>query len=275
MTRVAHSSSMLQRRGFTLLEVIVGLAIIAALVGALSGFLVQLSDARARLTTTVERVECADAVFSLVDRALATAVVADPQFGAGVGGNESTLRIVRSGVGLGQGDAPLFADRERCEVRMLEGAGRIEIARGDRRDIIEVPVRALRIRYLSERGWRDAFDSSEDGAFPVGIEVSLWFGEETPRDREISSDEVLDVLDTRVSEALAGAPDRQRFFRIAGAPRVDPLARRAIASDGDSSDRDSSDGDSSTRPKREGSSRNETGTRDDVGTDDVFEGVAP
>jgi hypothetical protein len=204
-------------------------------------------------------------VFSLVDRALATAVVADPQFGAGVGGNESTLRIVRSGVGLGQGDAPLFADRERCEVRMLEGAGRIEIARGDRRDIIEVPVRALRIRYLSERGWRDAFDSSEDGAFPVGIEVSLWFGEETPRDREMSNDEALDVVDTRVSETLTGAPDRRRFFRIAGAPRVDPLARRAIASDGDLS----------AQSKREGSSKSETRTRDDMGTDDVFEGVTP
>ena len=256
---------MSQRRGFTLLEVMVGLAIIAALVGALSGFLVQLSDARARLTTTVERVECADAVFSLVDRALATAVVADPQFGAGVGGNESTLRVVRSGVGLGQGDAPLFADRERCEVRMLDGAGRIEIARGDRRDIVDVPVRALRIRYLSERGWRDAFDSSEDGAFPVGIEVSIWFGEETPANREMSSDEVLDVRGTLASETLTGAPDRRRFFRIAGAPRVDPLARRAITSDEESR----------AQPKRESSSNGNTGTRDDVDTDDVFEEATP
>jgi len=265
MTRVVRSSSMSQRRGFTLLEVMVGLAIIAALVGALSGFLVQLSDARARLTTTVERVECADAVFSLVDRALATAVVADPQFGAGVGGNESTLRVVRSGVGLGQGDAPLFADRERCEVRMLDGAGRIEIARGDRRDIVDVPVCALRIRYLSERGWRDAFDSSEDGAFPVGIEVSIWFGEETPANREMSSDEVLDVRGTLASETLTGAPDRRRFFRIAGAPRVDPLARRAITSDEESR----------AKPKRESSSNGDTGRRDDVDTDDVFEGAAP
>jgi prepilin-type N-terminal cleavage/methylation domain-containing protein len=266
MTRVVRSSSMSQRRGFTLLEVMVGLAIIAALVGALSGFLVQLSDARARLTTTVERVECADAVFSLVDRALATAVVADPQFGAGVGGNESTLRVVRSGVGLGQGDAPLFADRERCEVRMLDGAGRIEIARGDRRDIVDVPVRALRIRYLSERGWRDAFDSSEDGAFPVGIEVSIWFGEETPANREMSSDEVLDVRGTLASETLTGAPDRRRFFRIAGAPRVDPLARRAITSDEESR---------AQPKKRESSSNGNTGTRDDVDTDDVFEEATP
>ena len=267
MMRAVRSSSMRQTRAFTLLEVMVGLAIIAALVGALSGFLVQLSDARARLTTTVERVECADAVFSLVDRALATAVVADPEFGAGVGGNESTLRIVRSGVGLGEGDAPLFADRERCEVRMLDGAGRIEIARGERRDVVDVPVRALRIRYLSERGWRDAFDSSEDGLFPVGIEVSIWFGEETPASPEMSSDEALDVTDTRGSQALTGAPDRRRFFRIAGAPRVDPLSRRAITSEDAS---------------RESSSTRSTGTRGEIESgesadrdEETFEGVAP
>lgn len=231
MRRKARFFDVASKRGFTLLEVMVGLAIITALVGALSGFLINLSDARARLTTTVERVECADAVFALVDRALATAVVVDPQFGAGVGGNESTLRIVRSGVGLGQGDAPLFADRERCEVRFLASAGRIEISRGDRRDIIDVPVRTIRIRYLSERGWRDAFDSRDDAMFPVGVEISIWFGEDNPQDGDASVDPELGLAREGSAAKLADSPDRRRFFRIAGAPRVDPLARRAIADD--------------------------------------------
>lgn len=241
MRREARSLDGAPKRGFTLLEVMVGLAIIAALVGALSGFLINLNDARARLTTTVERVECADAVFALVDRALATAVVVDPQFGAGVGGNESTLRVVRSGVGLGQGDAPLLDDRERCEVRFLASAGRIEISRGDRRDIIDVPVRTVRIRYLSERGWRDAFDSRDDGAFPVGIEISIWFGEDNTEHDVASVESEFEPTrfePTRFEttregsvDMLADSPDRRRFFRIAGAPRVDPLARRAIADD--------------------------------------------
>lgn len=231
MRRKARFFDVASKRGFTLLEVMVGLAIITALVGALSGFLINLSDARARLTTTVERVECADAVFALVDRALATAVVVDPQFGAGVGGNESTLRIVRSGVGLGQGDAPLFADRERCEVRFLASAGRIEISRGDRRDIIDVPVRTIRIRYLSERGWRDAFDSRDDAMFPVGVEISIWFGEDNPQDGDASVDPELGLAREGSADMLTDSPDRRRFFRIAGAPRVDPLARRAIADD--------------------------------------------
>lgn len=202
------------RRAFTLLEAIVGVAIAAALLVALGVFVRNLGDARARLATAAERVECADAVFALVERALATAVVADPALGAGVGGNESTLRIVRATVGLGEGDAPLLAERERCEVRHDPSSARIEVARGERRDALSVPVRAMRIRYLGEGGWADAFDSADAGVFPVGVEVSIWFA----NDGGDAADEAVAI----------GPPDRRRFFRVPGAPRIDPLARRAI-----------------------------------------------
>jgi len=208
-------------RAFTLLEAIVGIAIVAALLGALGIFIRNLGDARTRLATSVERIECADAVFALVDRALATAVVADPVLGAGVGGNERSLRIVRATVGLGEGDAPLLAERERCEVRFDGGTGRIELARGDRRDAVEVPVRAMRVRYLAEGGWRDAFDSRDAGVFPAGIEVAIWFDRVAEADLGSAADEV-------ATPAPLGSPDRRRFFRVPGAPRIDPLARRAI-----------------------------------------------
>jgi len=210
-----------RKRAFTLLEAIVGVAIVAALLGALGIFIRNLGDARTRLATSVERIECADAVFALVDRALATAVVADPALGAGVGGNERSLRIVRATVGLGEGDAPLLAERERCEVRFDGGTGRIELARGDRRDAVEVPVRAMRVRYLVEGGWRDAFDSADAGVFPAGIEVSIWFDRVAEADLGSAADEL-------AAPTPLGSPDRRRFFRVPGAPRIDPLARRAI-----------------------------------------------
>ncbi|MCE2883890.1 MAG: type II secretion system GspH family protein [Planctomycetaceae bacterium] len=222
-------------RAFTLLEAIVGVAIVAALLGALGIFIRNLGDARTRLATSVERIECADAVFALVDRALATAVVADPALGAGVGGNERSLRIVRATVGLGEGDAPLLAERERCEVRFDGGTGRIELARGDRRDAVEVPVRAMRVRYLVEGGWRDAFDSADAGVFPAGIEVSIWF------DR-VAEVDVGPVAGEAAAPAPLGSPDRRRFFRVPGAPRIDPLARRAIE-DEQSTDAEMSDAD--------------------------------
>lgn len=220
-------------RAFTLLEAIVGVAIVAALLGALGIFIRNLGDARTRLATSVERIECADAVFALVDRALATAVVADPALGAGVGGNERSLRVVRATVGLGEGDAPLLAERERCEVRFDGGTGRIELARGDRRDAVEVPVRAMRVRYLVEGGWRDAFDSADAGVFPAGIEVSIWFDRGAEVDVGSAAGDV-------AAPAPLGSPDRRRFFRVPGAPRIDPLARRAIE-DEQSSDEMSSD----------------------------------
>ncbi|MFM7261255.1 MAG: type II secretion system protein [bacterium] len=220
----------LRHRAFTLLEAIVGIAIVAALLGALGIFIRNLGDARARLATNVERIECADAVFTLVDRALATAVVGDPSLGAGVGGNERSLRIVRATVGLGEGDAPLLGERERCEVRFDGGSGRIEITRGERRDAVEVPVRSMRVRYLVENGWRDAYDSGDAGAFPAGIEVSIWFDRGNGADASVGSGADADSRGTAVSAPL-GAPDRRRFFRVPGAPRIDPLARRAIEDD--------------------------------------------
>lgn len=222
-----------RKRAFTLLEAIVGVAIVAALLGALGIFIRNLGDARTRLATSVERIECADAVFALVDRALATAVVADPALGAGVGGNERSLRIVRATVGLGEGDAPLLAERERCEVRFDGGTGRIELARGDRRDAVEVPVRAMRVRYLVEGGWRDAFDSADAGVFPAGIEVSIWFDRVAEADLGSAADEL-------AAPTPLGSPDRRRFFRVPGAPRIDPLARRAIE-DEQSTDAEMSD----------------------------------
>jgi len=80
-------------------------------------------------------------------------------------------------------------------------------------------VRALRIRYLAEDGWQDAFASDEAGAFPVGIEVSVWF------DRGASAD-FADPADS-----AATRPDRRRFFRCMGGPKVDPLAIRSIESE--------------------------------------------
>ena len=84
----------------------------------------------------------------------------------------------------------------------------------------EVAGRARQnFRYLAEDGWQDAFASDEAGAFPVGIEVSVWF------DRGASAD-FADPADS-----AATRPDRRRFFRCMGGPKVDPLAIRSIESE--------------------------------------------
>jgi hypothetical protein len=70
-------------------------------------------------------------------------------------------------------------------------------------------VRALRIRYLAEDGWQDAFDSTDGGAFPVGIEVSIWFDRSNGDARAEA-----DADGASVAEPAIDAPaDRTRFLR--------------------------------------------------------------
>ncbi len=240
------------RRGFTLIEVLVGIAIGGALLAALGVFTLNLTDTRARLAALTARVDSAEIVFSALDRALATAVVEDALLGPGVSGNESALRVVRSAVGLGGGREALFAETGVVEVRFASGAQRLEIVRDGRTAALPAPVRAMRVRYLGERGWSDAFDSGESGGFPAGIEVSIWFGEDGADGDEggYEQDDGFDRADGRAVRgqapraaedgiavgssasfarpALDGPPDRRRFFRIAGSPRVDALALRSI-----------------------------------------------
>lgn len=239
------------RRGFTLIEVLVGIAIGGALLAALGVFTLNLTDTRARLAEMTARVDSAEVVFSALDRAIATAIVEDASLGAGVSGNESALRVVRSAVGLGGEREALFAETGVVEVRLAPGAQRIEIVRDGRTAALPAPVRAMRIRYLGERGWSDAFDSGETGGFPAGIEVSIWFGEEeggfengladgaggeggrgtgaAPAARDDARDGVAVAGGAAPpASALVAPPDRRRFFRIAGSPRVDALALRSI-----------------------------------------------
>ncbi len=209
-----------RRRGFSLLEAIVSVAIAVALLGALAVFTTNLSEARQRLAQLTDRLECADAVFQLCDKAFATAVVDDGQLGAGISGSESSLRIVSSHIGTGGEGGSLLGDRESHTIEFDASARRVIIVHGEHRDVLATAVRSLRVRYLTSDGWVDSFDSAEHGIFPVGVELSMWF----ERAGEVAKETELDSSET----ALMAAADRTRFFRVMGAPHVDVLARRAI-----------------------------------------------
>ncbi len=224
-------------RGFTLLEAIVAVAIATAFLGALAVFTVNLSASRERLARLAERLETTEAVFAACERALATAVVVDASGRAGIAGNEASLRITHAAVALGDDGEPILGDRAALEISFDESTGVIALTNGSAHDALAAPVRAMRVRYLNESSWSDAFDSAEMGVFPVGIEVSLWFAPVVSSATEVhdASDSATDPIEDEVIpvEITASPADRTRFFRIPGAPRVDALALRRIR-DGDS-----------------------------------------
>jgi len=199
------------RRGFSLLEALVGVAIATAFLGAIAIFTTNLGDSRARLARSSREVEAAEAVFTAVESACACAVVSGGAQGAGIVGNETSVRIVRSAIGLGDDGQQIFSELGATAIAFDSGSRRISVRRSGSLDMVAAPVREMRVRYLAVDGWQDAFDTSEGVGFPVGIEVSIWY--DRGGDGEVGGDP---------------PPDRTRFFRVMGAPRVDPLAIRKL-----------------------------------------------
>ena len=200
-------------RGFSLLEALVGVAIATAFLSAIAIFTTNLGDSRARLARSSREIECIETVFAAIERACASAVVSGGPQGAGIVGNETSVRIVCSSIGLGRDGQQIFSELGATAVSFDAGSRRISLRRGGSLDMIGAPVREMRVRYLAVDGWQDAFDTSEGVGFPVGIEVSVWFDRGDGSEDEVPAD---------------AAPDRTRFFRVMGAPRVDPLAIRKI-----------------------------------------------
>jgi len=196
-------------RGFSLLEALVGVAIATAFLGAIAVFTSNLGDARARLARGSRELECADALFTALERACATVVLDAGAAGDGITGDATEVRLVRCGVTLGDAGGARFGDTVETAIRHDAAARRVTIGR----DTLPAPVRALRLRYLTPDGWEDSFRSADAERFPVAIEAAIWF------DR--SSGPADDTEPT-------GAPDRVRLVRVTGGPRLDALSIRRL-----------------------------------------------
>ncbi len=194
---------------FTLLEVLLAISIASLLLGAVGKFAWDISLARGRLARNATEASCAEAVFTALERAMDTAVVEAEGGASGIVGSEASLRVRSSAVQLDETPSAETAPSEFVTLWVALNNGQLALDVGRGSTQLDAPVRALRVRYLAQDGWRDAFDSRTDGGFPVAIEMSIWFA------RGDDSDALAE---------LAPTPDRRRLFRTLDAPVVDARA---------------------------------------------------
>lgn len=179
---------MTRRRGFSLLEVLLAIALITALLGAMFAFLWDMLQVRERMLLETGRARGAALLIDAVERDLLTCVVGDAARGSGVQGDATTLSIMSRGVPArlaGAGERGLvFADLERSRYRFT-GSGLIEGLRGpvvrgdvDGFETMGGPVGRLRFRYHDGSAWRDDFDSLAEDRLPIAIEVAIWYAVE-------------------------------------------------------------------------------------------------
>lgn len=190
------------RRGFTLIEVVVAIALLAALLGGLYAFVDGLRSNAKVADERAGQVASSEALLDEIENAMATTYVAGRDGAAGVAGEASSLSVRGRGWGFDENASDVVG----CDVRV--GGNGVEARRvvsGKTREWETIGgVVRVALRYHSGSEWVTTFDSARAGRLPSAIEVSMWFG---PGAGEAGG-------------SRRAAPDRVRVIAVHDAPSV-------------------------------------------------------
>lgn len=169
------------RRAFSLLEMLVAIALLAVLLGAVYAFTWNLFDRETRTLDEAAKSEASTTLFDRLEADLMSAVASTGD-GPGLVGGTERISIAHNGVLPGSPIAP-YADLQTTTMSFDARTRRVTVTRtessgseADGDEAIPVPVRALRFRYHDGRGWSDRFTSTR--GLPAAVELAIWFGEE-------------------------------------------------------------------------------------------------
>ncbi len=221
------------RGGFTLIEVLLAIALISLLLGAMLTFIWDLLDRRTVLARGARDLQAGDAVVERMEDDLLAGLAGDAGAGAGIDGTSTRLRIMSRGVWLpvsaGSGveaTAGTRRDLQGSEYAFDPSSGRASARRWNTTgaaggggegsmEVVSERVRRLRLRYYDGQQWRDSFNSLTEGGLPVAVEVAVWFeglGREKAASRD-SGDAAATAADQRWGE-----PDRLRVIVVPDGP---------------------------------------------------------
>lgn len=229
------------RQGFTLMEVLVSLGVLAILTSAMGAYLWDLRSQTLLLSDLTDDRRCSELLFQLIEEHLATAISQTAGGDPGLMGEADSLvvtarKIMPSSFSGGTGIVPTHGiriefDRETSTVWLAASDD------ADAREAISHRVERLRFRFFDGRRWSDGFAPSGDAALPVLIEVGLWFlppgavrASSEPDDEGLvpveeeftnrfSAEDVrgtFEIIEEREGERIVRAPDRLRVFAVVG-----------------------------------------------------------
>jgi prepilin-type N-terminal cleavage/methylation domain-containing protein len=170
----------MSRRAFTLVEVMLALAVLVALAASLMGFFWNLLEQRRAAELGSDRQRAAAAVIERIESDLLCGL-AGAESAAGIRGTESSLVLLTRSVHMprGQGSARVSGDLQGSEITYSSGAIRarrwVGASPSGSFETVSDSVGLLRFRYYDGSSWSAAFVSASKGGLPVAVEVALWF----------------------------------------------------------------------------------------------------
>lgn len=249
---MTHQNRQLHHAGFTLIEVLIAIALALMLGAVMFAFLHDMLATRARLMASASSQRAATTLIDRIEADLATCVAGDSVNGPGVQGDHGSLRVLTRGVmpqlaARGTDDPHALADlllveyHHNANTRSVE-ARKISAGRfGDQsgalpRQTIVGEIALVRFRYLVERQWQSAFNSLQAAHLPDAIEVCIWFNRPDAQTdlledgTRMATDD--DAGDGRTTEgSRLPPPDRRRVIVIPDASGNDAGAEEGRSDD--------------------------------------------
>ena len=164
----------MKRRSFTLIEMMIALALIVALVMILMPATNRIMSSTTAASDRNHRLAQVALLSDVLDRAMITAVAQDASGRRGFVGDAESLRVASSGVSMLPRAAGQADDVQSLEIRYEGGAITIRRDGGSRERLID-GVESFRIEYNAGEEWAESFDGSS--GLPRAVAVSVWFGE--------------------------------------------------------------------------------------------------
>lgn len=173
----------LRARGFTLMETLVALGLLLVLVGAVFAFGMNLTASRDRLNSHMRRSQAVRVFLDRLEQDLHTAIASDAGQGAGIVGDEKSIRLLSRSVGaMGQtqGIASAMGDLRRSEYRWDNGGKTLQASRGAPDagaawNTIADDLGYVQWRFHDGKSWVTNFDSGASKRLPVAVEVAIWY----------------------------------------------------------------------------------------------------
>ncbi len=216
---------MSRARAFTLMEVLLAVALVLLLSGAVYGFLWNLLGQRDRVAQTAAEAGTAGAIIERIEADLLGSL-AGAAGKSGIAGTTSSLRLLSRGVAVPVDDserAGALGDLHGTEIVFDRVSGVVRARRwyagGDGESEFEEigrGVQRLRFRYFDGRRWVSAFDSAAEGRLPAAVEVAVWFGA------------LLERPETTAETERTGAGDEERMGEPPPTPDREPERVRVM-----------------------------------------------